>query len=287
MSLSASAATAPRRLLAIDPGVVNLAYCVLEWDAATPPPSELSLTLAHEALQAGRLRVLDWAVLPLLATGRTGAITAVLAGVVDFLLARADMIRGLGRVVIEQQMKASMKQVAACLYGGLRGLCPGIDVAMQSASLKLAFGDLAAFAPSDGATGAVALTTYSQRKRAAVAVAARLLEAMPPATAATFRASKKKDDLADALLHGLAGCCLVPESGARRRRPVGAAASPQPRPPAKRARCGEASASAAPPPPRVAKAKARGPVTAAQAQAPPRRPLPPTSAPPAHSAESP
>jgi len=229
-----------RRLMAIDPGVVNLAYCVLEWDIAAPPPSELSLALLREELRGGRLRLLDWAVLPLLASGRSGPIAATLSGVVDFLLARGDMIRGLHRVVIEQQMKASMKQVAACFYGGLRALCSDVEVIMQSASLKLAFGDLAAFAPCDAATGAVALTTYAQRKKAAVAVAARLRDALPATLADVFATCKKKDDLADALLHGLAGCCSCSvKAGARRRKaPVASGA------PAKRARA-SASASAA------------------------------------------
>jgi len=205
-----------RRLLAIDPGVVNLAYCVLEWEAASAPPTELSLTLLQEAMRAGHLRILELSVLPLLSTGRNGSINAVLAGTVDFLLTRSNMIRSLHSVVIEQQMKASMKQVAACLYGGLRALCPNVTVTMQSASLKLAFGDLAAFVPSDPSTGAVSLSTYAQRKRAAVAVATRLRDVMPASLAESYMASKKKDDLADALLHGLAGfCAAVPKTRTR------------------------------------------------------------------------
>lgn len=214
------------RLLAIDPGIVNLAMCVLEWDVAEPPPPALSLTSLNGCLVDGRLRVVEWLVLPLLASGRSGSIPAVLSGVVDFLLARAELMRSLHYVVIEQQMKASMKQVAACLYGGIRALCPRAAVTLQSAALKLAFGDLAAFSPDFSA-----LATYAQRKKAAIAAASRLLPALAPAQADVFRRSKKKDDLADALLHGLAGCCTVGPAAARRR-----ATGPGEGGPAKRAR---------------------------------------------------
>jgi len=206
--------------MAIDPGVINLAYCILEWDDPAPAGTLGDL---GRALHEGRLRIVEWAVLPVAPGGRRGAIAVVLEGVVAFLRARVAVFATLERVVIEQQMNACMKQVTACLYGGLRALCPHVAVAQQSAGRKLAFGDLAAFAPADASSGSVPLATYAQRKRAAVAAVARLLEAGPALPLATFGASRKKDDLADALLHGLAACAAPAPRGRKRAAPAGGA----------------------------------------------------------------
>ena len=63
--------------------------------------------------------------------------------------------------------------------------------------------DLSAYAEAP-----VSISTYTQRKKAAVVVAKKLTSAdIRPAIRQTFLKAKKKDDLSDALLHALAALC--------------------------------------------------------------------------------
>lgn len=164
-------------VLSADVGRKNLALCLLR-------PGD-------DALGRGDT-VLEWA---LLTVGEPSA-----KGVLDALQAvrhwRFD------EVVIEKQppKNPSMKRFEAYLEAYAAAL--GVPVYVQDAKHKLAFAAQTPWWPP----GRVEAWTYAARKKLAVQTVAAFLDACPqePTAGPAFRASKKKDDLADSLLQAMA-----------------------------------------------------------------------------------
>ena len=185
------------RVAAFDIGIVNFGVCILVGAYA----GGLSIANCATGLASGAIALEAWDVLAL-ASQKRPTHEQLFEGVVMLVRSQLELLRSCDTIVIETQMTARMKAIAACLFGALRALLPEARVAFQSASAKLSFGDLASF--SDGRT-----QTYAQRKKTAVQCA-RALCAGCPAQSAVFAAAKKKDDLADAMLHALAALAVAP-----------------------------------------------------------------------------
>jgi len=195
------------RVAAFDIGILNFALCILKGTY----DGDLSLANCATALASSAVVVEVWDVLAL-ATQKRPSNEQLFEGVVGLVQSQLQLLGSCDAIVIETQMTARMKAIAACLFGALRALLPEARVAFQSASAKLSFGDLASF--SDGR-----VQTYAQRKKTAVQCA-RALCAGCPSQAQLLAAAKKKDDLADALLHALAALAVAP----KKRRPADAQA---------------------------------------------------------------
>lgn len=190
------------KVLAVDVGLVNCSYCVLEarGEEALVPV----LARVHERFDAGGLELQQLDTVKL-GANKHAAAAATFDNVLAFLRGHAADFAEVDAVAIETQMSARMKAIAAAFYIAARCLFPRAAVLFQSASAKLNFADLAAY--SDGVA---ASATYAQRKKTAVCVARKLLTArVPPELRQAFLKAKKKDDLSDALLHALAALCTA------------------------------------------------------------------------------
>jgi len=186
------------KVLAIDVGLVNCSFCVLESKASCVPV----LQSLHDQLESKCISIehLD---LIKLGVNKHAAAAAVFENVILFLQSHTAAFSPVDVIVIETQMTARMKAIAAAFYTTARCLFPEAKVFFQSATAKLNFADLAAYADA-----AVATSTYAQRKKASVTVAKRLTSAnIRPDIRQAFLKAKKKDDLSDALLHALAALC--------------------------------------------------------------------------------
>jgi hypothetical protein len=203
------------KVLAIDVGLVNCSYCVLETSASCTP----ALHALHAQIASGAVSVERLELVKLGANKHAGA-AATYDHILSFLRARLLMLTSITLIVIETQMTARMKAIAAAFYVATKCLCPHAAVLFQSASAKLNFADLANYCEAPAPLG-----TYAQRKRTAVLAAKKLMTACShPDLQQAFLKAKKKDDLADALLHALAALCAHSRSAAPkaqgRRRPA-------------------------------------------------------------------
>jgi hypothetical protein len=198
------------KVLAVDVGLVNCSYCVVDASCACLPVLER----LHELFDAGSLDVAHLDSVKL-GANKNAAAAATFDNVISFLQAHAASFSEVDAVVIETQMSARMKAIAAAFYTAARCLFPQAAVLFQSATAKLNFADIAAYC--EGAASG----TYAQRKKTSVAVAKKLLAAkVRPEVRQTFLKAKKKDDLSDALLHALAALCAhgkPPKAKAKRR----------------------------------------------------------------------
>jgi len=173
-----------RRILSIDVGRKNLAMCVL---APGPDPRGSKDTIEC------------WRVLDELPTGAT-AVAKALHGSGVLLPPWNDASTD---VVVEQQPgRLNPSMVRMQHYIEMFFAAHGSDVYSFDAKNKLTFATtMDAWAGIEGAW------SYAARKKAAVKTAAGFLAATKDANAGaleTFGASKKKDDLADALLQAMA-----------------------------------------------------------------------------------
>ena len=196
------------KVLAIDVGLVNCSYCVVRTSCDCLPVLER----LHELFDTGDLDIhmLDSVKL---GANKHAAAAATFDNVISFLQTHAMSFAEVDAVVIETQMSARMKAIAAAFYTAARCLLPQAKVLFQSATAKLTFADLAAYC--EGAASA----TYAQRKKTSVAVAKKLLvAAVRPEIKQTFLKAKKKDDLSDALLHALAALCTHSKAPKAKRR---------------------------------------------------------------------
>jgi hypothetical protein len=216
------------RVFSIDPGTVHCGFCCLSLQHQTTrcPPSLESL---EGCLDRGDVVVHDWGLVQL-ASSRHATAASTYDKALEFLRRSDATLRDADLLVIETQMTSRMKCVSACFYTAARCLYPQLQVLFQSASCKLNFADLHLFIRD------AAPASYASRKKAAVTAARRLADspAFPPGLAQTFKKERKKDDLADALLHALAALCLhappetagePPSGNLKRRRAVTAVAS--------------------------------------------------------------
>jgi hypothetical protein len=185
------------KVLAIDVGLVNCSCCVAEACCECLPV----LGQLHELVDAGTLGI-ECLESVKLGTNKNATAASIFDNVIAFLQARTASFAEVDAIVIETQMSARMKAIAAAFYTAARCLFPRAAVLFQSATAKLNFADLVAYC--EGAASA----TYAQRKKTSVAIAKKLLAAnVRPEIKQTFSAAKKKDDLSDALLHALAALC--------------------------------------------------------------------------------
>lgn len=183
------------KVLSFDVGVKNLAYCLLDYDAATP----LVDGAAFPDSWRDRAAVVDWQVVVATAAKRPSV-----AETTDGVYARLDEIHeahGLPDIVlIESQpcmRNPTMKSVQMMLYcyyvmRARLSASPSVPgppcrVSFVNAQLKL--------------TGLCAAKDYRARKRASVDAAAAWLADRSLVSQAL--ATKKKDDLADSLLQAL------------------------------------------------------------------------------------
>jgi hypothetical protein len=187
------------KVMAVDVGLVNCSFCVLDSTGACVP----DLQYLHDRLEDGSVAIerLD---LIKLGANKHAAAAATFDNVISFLEScAATDAASVDVIVIETQMTARMKAIAASFYTASRCLFPGAKVLFQSATAKLNFADLATYSETP-----VATATYAQRKKASVVVAKKLTSAnVRPEIRQAFLKAKKKDDLSDALLHALAALC--------------------------------------------------------------------------------
>lgn len=170
-------------ILGIDVGCKNIGVCVV--DAADPAAP----------------RIAQWAVWSAEGSWAPEVHACLAAHATD------EFLEGVTRVVVERQPSKNPTMVRIQHYVeyyfvGVRGL----PVAMQDPKHKLLHAARTPwFPPADEATDG-GEWTYARRKKLSVQTAAACVAAtqQAPAITAAFDASKKKDDLADALWHALA-----------------------------------------------------------------------------------
>jgi hypothetical protein len=120
------------------------------------------------------------------------------------VLARAatdDFLEGVSHVVIEHQPSKNPSMVRIMHYLEFFFVSRGLPVCLQDSKHKLLFASTTPWFPKDCTDRE---WTYRQRKKLAVETAATFVRDTAQPLAAVFENSKKKDDLADALLHAMA-----------------------------------------------------------------------------------
>lgn len=173
--------------MAIDIGVKNLAVCVLSTTCG-----RCKVPLEELAARVERMECLHWGVHSVESKRLT-------SGQLDAAIAWFTSQRQLFEVdvvVIEQQMTARMKALSVALYTCIKLSYPDAGVYFQSASKKLSWRISDLFQD-------YSLKSYYQRKQTAVRIASHLISTQPRMVA-VWDQHKKKDDLADSLLHALA-----------------------------------------------------------------------------------
>ena len=186
--------------IAIDVGTKHLAICAIRCS----PNAGGDRTLLAAKRRLAECEVLLWEVVALELPKRPSFANHAEA-VAAFVAQRRGLFEQASVVVIEQQMQATMRAVAAALFAAIRMIAT-CELQSQQSKLKLEWSDLSVVADD--------ISTYARRKRAAVLAAHYLLDAkpqrsrLPPpnqsASATVLISSRKQDDLADALLHILA-----------------------------------------------------------------------------------
>lgn len=167
------------KILSIDVGRANLALCLLQ------PGAETYGT--HDSIE-------DWRVL---------SIPSDPKGIVQTLESTGILELPKAVVVVEQQpgrLNLGMKKIQH--YIEMFFATHGRDVHVCDARLKLTYAAASPYWPGIDTTW-----TYAARKKAAVDTVAAYLTATESTNAAakmTFDSAKKKDDLADSLLQGMA-----------------------------------------------------------------------------------
>lgn len=138
--------------------------------------------------------------------GSTPSATAcLLESVVGLMRTFEETFATSNFVVLEQQMSPQMRVVAGALFAALRSRFPSLPIVLQSSKSKLAWN----LDDWPEAARTIRTDTYQHRKSASVKLCGALLDgAERPDLLTIWRAGgKKRDDLADSLLHGLHFAC--------------------------------------------------------------------------------
>jgi hypothetical protein len=176
------------RVVGVDVGAKNMAVCLLEID----PVRTNSLAVIRDQLTDQCVKCWQvFEVIPMRATT-----TKQMEIMIAWVNANEHIFSVATHVVIEQQMTARMKNLSTCIYICVRNMNKDAVIIIQPASKKLLWSDLGSFV-IDGD-----ITSYYQRKKTAVCIARELFCDCVEASE-IMSSSKKKDDLADALLHAL------------------------------------------------------------------------------------
>jgi hypothetical protein len=182
-----------QRVLSVDVGRKNLAFCVLQ---------------AGEDARGAHDTIVHWAVVSCEPTpdGIGGAV-----GALD--------LTGVTEAVIERQPPRNPTMCRLQHYIEMCCALRGLRVVVQDAKHKLAFAASTPWWP----TGDLASWTYHMRKKVSVQTTTAFLAAVPqrPDLTTQFLQSRKKDDFADSLLQGMAYCHNVrPLESAKRAVPA-------------------------------------------------------------------
>ena len=219
-------------LIAIDIGLLNLSLCALR---CTPLQLAECGRSPPRWLVEARRRLLDaqfvrWEVVALDVPRKCSFAEKAIA-VASFVKERRELFASAAVVVVEHQMQSAMRCLAAALFAAVAAVASETPARLlsQQSHEKLRWADIEECTNTPGPLG-----TYAARKRAAVECAYFLIDMPPPIlrrgcpralkhdraeeeqerTNATDNSkdemrvvlinSRKKDDLADALLHLLA-----------------------------------------------------------------------------------
>ena len=161
-------------ILGIDVGQKNLGVCVYDAAAKT---------------------IAQWAVWDAAGTWAADVHAMLAAQATD------EFLQGVTHVVIERQPSKNPSMTRIMHYLEFFFTSLGLCVHLQDAKHKLLFAATTPWFPEDSTD---AEWTYRHRKKLAVRTAGAFVEATAQLLAPVFAGSKKKDDLADALLHAMA-----------------------------------------------------------------------------------
>ena len=200
-----------RVVTSLDVGIRHMAICVLRYTVDSTEEGDSALERVSNRI----VDVCNWEVTPLCQQDeKDGNFTETCQRVSRYVHSRADFFRNSFAIVVEHQMAARMRCVAAALLGAIGIVAPGVPCSFQLSARKLAAWQEEV--PQD------ALKSYSGRKKAAILVVQKVLglpEVLPrgrarahvmsssprwDAMATFFLQSSKRDDLADAWLHNMA-----------------------------------------------------------------------------------
>lgn len=112
---------------------------------------------------------------------------------------------GITKVVIEHQPSKNPTMVRIMHYLEFWFVTQGYSVSLQDSKHKLLYASTLEHFPKDSTDAA---WTYHHRKKLAVQTVSAFVEATEQPLGHVFLESKKKDDLADALLHAMAFTCF-------------------------------------------------------------------------------
>ena len=166
--------------VAIDVGSTNMALCALRFSTAQKKKKTCSLDYARDELH--RSELICWEVVALAGSKTFGEKSTSIA---NFVKERQSIFEAADIIIIEHQMQAPMRCIAAALFASIRMISEASFIFQQS-KMKLQW------------EGVQAPSTYNARKKMAIQLTSSLLT---PEMASIFEISKKKDDLADSLLH--------------------------------------------------------------------------------------
>lgn len=160
-------------ILGIDVGRINLGVCAVDDDR----------------------RIVRWALWESEGSRATHLWDCLRANATD------DFLQGVTQVVIEQQPSKNPTMVRIMNYLEFFFVSRGFPVALQDSKHKLLYASTMPQFPEDSTDRE---WTYRHRKTLAVQTVAKYVRETDQPLATVFERSKKKDDLADALLHALA-----------------------------------------------------------------------------------
>ena len=115
--------------------------------------------------------------------------------------ATPEFLEGVTKVVIEHQPSKNPKMVRIMHYLEFFFVSKGLPVTLQDSKHKLLYAATTPWFPSDSTDRE---WTYTQRKKLAVQTVAAFVKDTEQPLRHVFESSKKKDDLADSLLHAMA-----------------------------------------------------------------------------------